>query len=544
MLGLFDRPADEKVLGALLKSPAIPGLTEPLTDLSPTEWRTRLARLRRARLLAGEDPHNPGHLDTHPLVREYFGEQLRTQRTGAWRECNERLYNYYQTLAPPLPDSFREMEPLFLATICGCNAGLFRDALHKVYIRRIQRGNASFAANILGARGALLSVLAHFFEHGRWGYPVDLGGEGQSLTAEDQVFVLTQAGLYLLHTRGFSSPEAQICWERAEPLCHLLKRPELLYSSLVGQFVYSLMTDKLSATIQIAKRVHSLAQEQNDPALIMGACGYFAATLYYSGDFESARQYAMRGLQIWRSGSVQSPVQELYAPAVHCLAYKALSEWHFGEVASCQMTMAEAISLAKELNDMAGLGLALYWAALLAHFEGNTAKVERLASDLIELTTRQGFASWLPGGVVLRGWACSASGKLAEGISGIEDGIRDYQATGAALRLPYFLSLKAEALHLADRTVEALEAIKEAEVVAERSEGRWWCAEMHRLRAVFLTALGADEAQIEASFCAAVKIAKEQKSISLEKRAEGTYAEYRRQRASGTGGRGFRIALW
>jgi hypothetical protein len=32
-----------------------------------------LAKLRRARLLAGEDPHNPGYLDTHPLVREYFG---------------------------------------------------------------------------------------------------------------------------------------------------------------------------------------------------------------------------------------------------------------------------------------------------------------------------------------------------------------------------------------------------------------------------------------------------------------------------------------
>ena len=55
MLGLFDRPADEKALGALLKSPAIPGLTESLTDLHPTECRTILARLRRARLLAGED---------------------------------------------------------------------------------------------------------------------------------------------------------------------------------------------------------------------------------------------------------------------------------------------------------------------------------------------------------------------------------------------------------------------------------------------------------------------------------------------------------
>ena len=70
MLGLFDRPADEKAFETLLKPPAIPGLTESLTDLRPTEWQTILAKLRRAKLLAREDPHNPGQLDTHPLVRE------------------------------------------------------------------------------------------------------------------------------------------------------------------------------------------------------------------------------------------------------------------------------------------------------------------------------------------------------------------------------------------------------------------------------------------------------------------------------------------
>jgi hypothetical protein len=111
------------------------------------------------------------------------------------------------------------------------------------------------------------------------------------------------------------------------------------------------------------------------------------------------------------------------------------------------------------------------------------------------------------------------------------------------LPLPYYLGLKAEALHLASRTPEALEAIKEAEALAERSEERWWCAEQHRLRGVFLTAIGADETQIEASFCAAIRIAKEQKSISLEKRAEATFAEYRRQKASASGGRGFRLPL-
>ncbi len=111
------------------------------------------------------------------------------------------------------------------------------------------------------------------------------------------------------------------------------------------------------------------------------------------------------------------------------------------------------------------------------------------------------------------------------------------------LLVPLFLALKAEALHLADRVSEALEAIREAESLVEGFEGRCWSGELHRLRGVFLAAIGGEENQIEASFCAAIRIAKEQKSLSLEKRAEGTYAEYRRQKASGSGGRGFRLPL-
>ena len=192
---------------------------------------------------------------------------------------------------------------------------------------------------------------------------------------------------------------------------------------------------------------------------------------------------------------------------------------------------------------MNALVLALDFAAILAFFEHNPAEVDRLASDLIELSTRYNFVFYQALGAIYRGWACGASGDTAEGIAWIEQGIRDYRTTGAVLGLPFYLGRKAEALHLADRTSEALETIKEAEKVAERSEERWWCAELHRLRGVFLAAMGADEAQIGASFGEAIRIAKEQKSVSLEKRAEATYAEYRRQKASGSGGRGFRLPL-
>jgi predicted ATPase len=146
---------------------------------------------------------------------------------------------------------------------------------------------------------------------------------------------------------------------------------------------------------------------------------------------------------------------------------------------------------------------------------------------LIELCTRQNFAFWVPAGEIFRGWARSASGSAAEGIAWIDDGIRDYRTTGSMLRMPYFLALKAESLHFADRVPEALEAITEAEAWVERSEERWWCAELHRLRGVFLAAMGADKAQVEASLQAAMRTAREQRSTSLEARAEATYAEYR-----------------
>ena len=64
----------------------------------------------------------------------------------------------------------------------------------------------------------------------------------------------------------------------------------------------------------------------------------------------------------------------------------------------------------------------------------------------------------------------------APGIAGIEEGIREYRAIGSMLMLPFFLALKAEALHLAGRTAEALEAIREGDALVERFENRYWSA--------------------------------------------------------------------
>lgn len=57
----------------------------------------------------------------------------------------------------------------------------------------------------------------------------------------------------------------------------------------------------------------------------------------------------------------------------------------------------------------------LYIGDCIASLERIPAEVERLASDLIELSTRYNFAFWLPGANVLRGWARNATGDKVEG---------------------------------------------------------------------------------------------------------------------------------
>jgi serine/threonine protein kinase len=77
--------------------------------------------------------------------------------------------------------------------------------------------------------------------------------------------------------------------------------------------------------------------------------------LYFLGDFEAARQYVKRGVEIWRAGGVQPQVDETFGHAVGCLFFEAILDWHFGEIASCRSAMAKAISVAKELNNMTAL---------------------------------------------------------------------------------------------------------------------------------------------------------------------------------------------
>ncbi len=191
LMGLFDRPAERGALDALRKEPTIKGLTDALQKLTDADWQFAVANLRDLRLLAAPDVDDADRLDCHPLLREHFGEQLKQANPAAWREGNNRLYEYYKSTAKELPDTIQEMAPLYAAVMHGCQSGKYQEALDEVYWRRISRGEEYFATKKLGAFGTDLAALSGFFDGTSWRKPVD------ELREDYKGFVLAQAGFRL-----------------------------------------------------------------------------------------------------------------------------------------------------------------------------------------------------------------------------------------------------------------------------------------------------------------------------------------------------------
>ncbi len=165
IMGLFDRPAPGGAIEALREAPVIEGVTSNLQDLSHAKRQYAVQRLRRLGLLGCRNDDRPDDLDSHPLVRQHFGEKLESKASDAWKAAHTRLYEYYKGLPEKeLPDTLQEMELLLAAVAHGCQAGRHQETLDDVYWKRIRREGKHYIIHQLGAHGADLAAVSHFFE--------------------------------------------------------------------------------------------------------------------------------------------------------------------------------------------------------------------------------------------------------------------------------------------------------------------------------------------------------------------------------------------
>jgi hypothetical protein len=185
-LGFFDRPAPADCLSALRKK-KIAGLNEPLVRVSEKDWKLAIGRLKEINLV---DVSEEGSVDCHPLFREYFASQLKTNNPKAFRKAHSQLFDHLCETTPYRPDDLPGLAPLYQAIVHGCLAGRHQEARAEVYRDRIARGEKFYSFRKLGAFGADLGAVAAFFDE-PW------SRASSNLRAADQAWLLNQAAFCL-----------------------------------------------------------------------------------------------------------------------------------------------------------------------------------------------------------------------------------------------------------------------------------------------------------------------------------------------------------
>jgi predicted ATPase len=202
------------------------------------------------------------------------------------------------------------------------------------------------------------------------------------------------------------------------------------------------------------------------------------------------------------------------------LIYAAHVLWLLGHPDQSLTKSRQALALAKDLSHSFSLAYALDFAAFLHRLRREEQAAQEQAEAAMTLSTTQGFPLWLVIGMILRGGTRAAQGQAAEDTAQLRQGLAAFQATGAEVGRPYFLTLLAEVCGRCGQAEERLSLLDEALAAVRKTGERWYEAELYRLKGEALLARASgDFAEAETYFQQALDIARRQQAKALELRA-------------------------
>jgi predicted ATPase len=475
-------------------------LIEKVLALPERELLSHLSVLKDSELLyeRGVYPQST-YVFKHSLIQDATYQSL----------LKSTRQNYHRKIAQVLEKNFpdtMETQPELLAHHYT-EAGLNEQAVgywHQAGQRAAQRSANVEAINHLTKGLEVLMTLPDTLERAR-----------------QELDVQTTLGPVLMAVKGFTSLDAERAYARARELCQQVGETSQLFPVLCGLFRFHMVRAEFQATRELAEQLFSLAQRLQDPALLLEAHRVMGQTMFWLGEMAPARAHFEQGMALY---DPQQHCSHAFVygqdPGVACRGFAAKCIWVLGYPDQALQSIHEALTLAQEFTHFFSLAFALTIAATVHQYRLEAQTVRQHAEELIGLSTEQGFPNWLAIGTILRGWALTAQGKGAGGISQMRQGLVARRAMGAELRRPYFLALLAEAYGKAGQPEEGLTVLVEALAIVDKTEERNWEAELHRRKGeLLLIKQGQKVGEAQECFRQALDTARRQQAKSLELRA-------------------------
>jgi predicted ATPase len=328
-------------------------------------------------------------------------------------------------------------------------------------------------------------------------------------------------GAALQITKGLAAPEVEHAYTQAYALCQQMDETPELIPVLFGLWRFYNLRPQLHTARELGDTLLRLAQRAHDPALAVIAHYALGVPWMWLGALPAARQHLEESIARYMPDQRRVPVFRMgQDPGVACRVHAAMTLWLLGYPAQALVRLHDALALAHELSHPYSLAFAWCWAAFVSQVRRDVPAVHEQAEAAITLATEQDFTLWAARGTIFRGWALAMQGQGAAGMAQVHQGIAASRATGAALFVPYFCTMLADASAHLGHTDDGLQALAEAHTLVEQHEERWWEAEVHRLRGVLLLLQpGTPQAEAETWLQRALDVARRQEAKSLELRA-------------------------
>ena len=232
---------------------------------------------------------------------------------------------------------------------------------------------------------------------------------------------------------------------------------------LYGLFLFHWVRGHLETARINADEMLRIAEQADDPALLLMAHFSMGGALWHIGDNRAALNHLLQAHARYDE-KAHAPLALVYGQdfGVWTLSYLEHAQLSLGYPDKGARAIEQALALARRLNHALSLCNALIFKALSSIHRRDPASARKFTEEVRKIAGEHGFPQYLALAAFDGGWALAQLGSAQEGIEEGQQGIAAWHALGAAVALPGILATLAESQLAACQARAALDTADEA----------------------------------------------------------------------------------
>jgi class 3 adenylate cyclase/tetratricopeptide (TPR) repeat protein len=481
-------------------------LLRALVGRDETVLKGALAQLEQAELVfrRGEPPDSV-YSFKHALVRDAAYESL----------LRSRRHQLHGQIARVLEQRFADImqsQPELVA-YHFTEAGLFDHAID-YWLK---------AGNLALSRSANAEAVRHL----RQGIELIQSHAPSDERVRKELDFFLALGPAVAATEGHATPETLRVFSHTRNLLGdggtLAERMTVLW----GIHLAHAMGGQHTAAHEMAQQCLALAEKHEHPGILAMAHRFVGQTLYFMGGFVDARSHLERTLALCAVNQETITSYRRFGADDQVTASSALSRtlWILGFPEQAADAAKRALARARSLGLAFTTAFALDGEALLGILGADPRRAAAHADEGLAHSIEHSLADYEQRALFIQGALLAQGGDPQHGIELMHGAIVEIERTNSLNRRTLYLGHYAAAHRSLGQPDVGLDLLDEAVRIAEKTNERFFEAELHRLQGEMLLMLGrVDEA--EAGLRRALTIARQQQARWWELRTATTLAKH------------------